>query len=83
MELTNILQKSEAIQKEITKRINCQVEDLEVVEYESGSIGIHWNAIYPCDGQIDIPYGWIVAGVYPTENRLAMYGDPGDFLCIK
>lgn len=83
MKLNDVLSQSDAIRKEIVDRIHCQVEDFEVVKYESGNIGIHWDAIYPCDGHIDIPYGWIVAGVHSAENRLAMYADPGDFLCMK
>ena len=83
MELNDVLSQSDAIRKEIVNRIHCQVKDLEVVEYESGNIGIHWNVIYPRVGFFDIPNGWIVAGIYPAENRLAMYADPGDFLCMK
>lgn len=83
MELNDVLSQSDAIRKEIVNRIHCQVEDFEVVEYDSGGIGIHWSAIYPRYGLIDVPYGWIVAGIYPAENKLAMYADPGDFLCMK
>lgn len=82
MKLADIQLKADAIRNEIAERIHCQVEELEIVEYPSGGIGIHWNAIYPRDWDIDIPHGWIVAGVYPAENRLAMYAEPGDFLCM-
>lgn len=82
MKLADIQLKVDATRNEIAERIHCKVEELEIVEYPSGGIGIHWDAIYPRDWDINIPHGWIVAGVYPAENRLAMYADPGDFLCM-
>lgn len=35
MELNDVLSQSDAIRKEIVNRIHCQVEDFEVVEYDS------------------------------------------------
>lgn len=85
MSLNDIISKSNAIQQEIVDRIHCRVEDLEVVQYDSGGIGIHWDAIYPRSSRelFIIPEGWIIHSILPSENRMTVYAEPGDFLCLQ
>ena len=44
--LNEVLSHADKLKEEIKKRLKCEIVDFEIVEYESGEIGVHWNATY-------------------------------------
>lgn len=79
--LNEVLSHADKLKEEIKKRLKCEIVDFEIVEYESGEIGVHWNATYKSEASyVDIPYKWIVAGIHWDERLVSMYADPTDFL---
>ena len=44
--LNEVLSHTDKLKEEIKKRLKCEIIDFEIVEYESGEIGVHCNATY-------------------------------------
>ena len=82
--LNEVLSHADKLKEEIKKRLKCEIVDFEIVEYESGEIGVHWNATYKSEASyVDIPYKWIVAGIHWGEGLISMYANPTDFLVFN
>lgn len=76
--------KSDELKKEIIKRLKCEIKGFEIVQYESGNIGIHWYACYHGNSLcIEIPYGWIVATIDWSEKWLHMYAESDSFMTFN
>lgn len=75
---------ADKLKEEIKVRLKCEVVDFEIVEYDSGKIGVHWDAIYKKDASyVDIPYRWTIASIRWNERLISMYADPTDFLVFN
>ena len=71
--LNEVLSHADKLKEEIKKRLKCEIVDFEIVEYESGEIGVHWNATYKSEASyVDIPYKWIVAGIGVKDLLVCM-----------
>ena len=82
--LNEVLSHADKLKEEIKKLLKCEIVNFEIVEYESGKIGVHWYATYKSDASyVDIPYKWIVAGIHWDEGLISMYADPTDFLVFN
>ena len=68
--LNEVLSHADKLKEEIKKRLKCEIVDFEIVEYESGEIGVHWNATYKSEASyVDIPYKWIRNNHHPIPNK--------------
>lgn len=81
LNLQTVLLHSEDIKAEITNRLHSRVQDFEIVEYDSGRIGVHWCAYF--NGEdiiINIPHEWTIAHIDWKEKYVSMYAYITDFL---
>ena len=47
--LNEVLSHADKLKEEIKKRLKCEIVNFEIVEYESGKIGVHWYATPKAD----------------------------------